>query len=189
MPDSSRRRERLLAVEHANVVNERALRLCKREPRIQTRIIRDGCLLFHIHHRARRRHQRLVDITSATSVFRISRNSHSELIEILEAPRRHAPRFSRGNHERERLSLDRKWYLETDHTLGKRKQRELGRNNDPQSSFASNKPIDWLVRECVASRVFLQARTPKLDDITRCKNDGQRTYVLAGRTVFKSSRT
>src|SRR5436190_5994068 len=166
VPYSSRRRESLFAVEHANVVNERTLRLREGEPRIQTSIIRCGYFLFHIDHRSRCRHERLVNITNPASVFRASRNSHCELIEILETPRRYAPRFPRGNDERESLSLSRKWYLETDDALGKRKEPELGSDNNTQSSFASDEPVDWLMREGVTRRVFLQARASKLDNVT-----------------------
>src|ERR1043165_8137863 len=109
VPDSSRRRERLLTVEYTNIVNARALRLCELEPRIQTSIVRDCCFLFHVYHGSRCRHKRFVDITSPTSVFRVSRNSDSKLIEIFETPRRYARRFSCSHNERESLSLARKW--------------------------------------------------------------------------------
>src|SRR6202040_1747720 len=70
-----------------------------------------------------------------------------------------------------------------------REQRELGLDDDTQCTFASDEPVDRVVRKRVADGVLLEVRSAKFDQLATRQNYFQRAYVSSSRTILEGPRS
>ena len=182
MAHDPRARERGIALEHLDVVGQRARAI--RRPRAT--------------HRARRRESAgihgLLGIhearpASQARAVRVAGDCRSRRVEILDAPWREPRGVAGGGDERERGAFTVEWHRESEHDVRTRYQREFRLEDDAERSLTANEPIHLVLRQRVTGRVLLHLLPPHIEDPAISERDAKSADVPACRSVPQRPRS